>query len=183
MTFALISTCCLLTVFRETSMSHERSTLGDGFQTQMRGSWIPVKERVEKVLADAIDGRKEWIFKFFSESNVWTRRCRRCYKNIATGLRGTYGQAVAARTGEWSTGSSSSDGEEVQKSRSREAQTEELRTQVEQFWRQRGKQYKTDRVFRREGPVVRKKSGLWIVRTRSKAERWWMSRGKLQKDL
>ena len=43
-------------------------------------SWIPGKERVEKVLADAttIDGRKEWICKFCSESNVWAWwRCRK----------------------------------------------------------------------------------------------------------
>ena len=34
--------------------------LSDGFQTQRRGSWIPVKERAEKVLASAvsIDVRK-----------------------------------------------------------------------------------------------------------------------------
>ena len=43
-------------------------TSSDGFQTQRRGSWIPGKERAEKVLADAIpiDGRKAWICKFCS---------------------------------------------------------------------------------------------------------------------
>ena len=48
---------------------------GDGFQTQKRKSWIPGQVRAEKVLADAtiIDGRKEWICKFCSETNVWTR--------------------------------------------------------------------------------------------------------------
>ena len=43
-----------------------------------------------KVLADVItiDGRKEWICKFCSESNVWLRRRRRrCYSNIPAGLR------------------------------------------------------------------------------------------------
>ena len=57
----------------------------DGFQTQKRGSWIPGKERAERVLAGAvaIDGRKELICKFCSETNVWTRwRCRRCYNDI-----------------------------------------------------------------------------------------------------
>ena len=41
-----------------------RSGMGsDGFQTQRRGTWIPGKQRAEKVLASAIsvDGRKEWI--------------------------------------------------------------------------------------------------------------------------
>ena len=64
----------------------------DGFQTQKSKSWIPGKQRAEKVLADAItiDGRKEWTCKLCSESNVWTRwRCRRCYSNISTGLRGS----------------------------------------------------------------------------------------------
>ena len=74
----------------------------DGFQTQRRGSWIPGEECAEKVLADAItiDGRREWICKFRSESTVWTRwRCRRCYYHIPAGLRGKYRQATAARTG------------------------------------------------------------------------------------
>ena len=55
---------------------------GDGHQTQRGKSWIPEKERAEKVLEEAmtIDGEKEWICKFCSESNVWMRwwRCRRC---------------------------------------------------------------------------------------------------------
>ena len=78
--------------------------VSDGFQTQRRGSWIPGKERAEKVLAGAIaiDGRKEWICKFCSESNVWTRwRCRRWYSDILAGLCGKYRQAIAARTREW----------------------------------------------------------------------------------
>ena len=102
----------------------------DSFQTQRRGSWIPGKERAEKVLADAIsiDGRKKWICKCCSESNVWTRwRCRRCYTNTPAGLRVTYQQAVAARTGEWSTGSSTSSGEEDRKSKAR-------RQRLGSFW-------------------------------------------------
>ena len=64
-----------------------------------------------------IDGGKEWICKICSESNVWTRwRCRRCYNNIRAGLREKYRQAIAARTCEWSDGSSSSSGEEDKKS-------------------------------------------------------------------
>ena len=74
---------------------------GDGFQTQKRTSWIPGQVRAERVLADAItiDGRKEWICKFCSETGVWTwRRCRRCYPNILAGLQGKYRQAVSAKT-------------------------------------------------------------------------------------
>ena len=43
-------------------------------------SWVSGQVRAERDLADAItvDGRKEWICKFCSETNVWTRwRCRR----------------------------------------------------------------------------------------------------------
>ena len=45
--------------------------VSDGFQTQKRGSWIPGKERAERVLASAIsiDGRREWTCKFCSKSN------------------------------------------------------------------------------------------------------------------
>ena len=47
---------------------------------------------------------------------MWTRwRCRRCYNNIPAGLRGKYRQAVAVKSGEGSTGSSTSSGEEDKK--------------------------------------------------------------------
>ena len=59
----------------------------------------------------------------FSDLQIPFRwRCRRCYTNIPAGLRGKYGQAVAARTGELSTGSSTSSGEEERKSKSQEAE-------------------------------------------------------------
>ena len=82
-----------------------------GLQRREGASWIPGKERAETVLENAfsIAVRKEWTCKFCSESNVWTRwRCRRCYSNIPAGLQGKYRQAVAAKSGEWSTGSSTS---------------------------------------------------------------------------
>ena len=78
--------------------------VSDGLQAQKRSSWILGKERAERVLANAIsiDGRKEWMCKFCSESNVWTRwRCRRCCHNILATLYGKYRQAVAATSGEW----------------------------------------------------------------------------------
>ena len=108
--------------------------VSDGFRTQKKVSWIPGKERAERVLASAIsiDGRKEWTCKFCSESDVWTRvRCRRCCFDIPAGLRGKYRQATAGRTGEWSTGSSTSSGEEDRKSKSLEAENKELRTRTE----------------------------------------------------
>ena len=108
--------------------------VSDGFQAEKRGSWIPDKERAERVLANAIstEGVKEWTCKFCSESNVWTRwRCRRCYSNIPTGLQGKYRQAVAAKSVEWSTGSSTSSGEEDRKARSLEAENEELRARID----------------------------------------------------
>ena len=51
---------------------------------------------------------------------------------------GKYRQAVAARTGEGSTGPSSSSGEEDKKYTSQEAEIKELRAQVERFRRERG---------------------------------------------
>ena len=69
--------------------------VSDGFRTQKKVSWIPGKERSERVLASAIsiDGRKEWTCKFCSESDVWTRwRCRRCCFDIPAGLRGSTGR-------------------------------------------------------------------------------------------
>ena len=96
----------------------------------VRGS--RAKNGRKKVLAGAItiDGRKERTCKFCSESNVWTRwHCRPCSNNILAGLWGKSRQAVAARTGEGSTGSSSSSGEEDKKSKSQEAGIEELRAQ------------------------------------------------------
>ena len=108
--------------------------VSDGFQAQKRGSWIPGKERAERVMANAIliDGRKEWTCKFCSESNVWTRwRCRRRYSNIPAELQGKYRQAVAAKSGEWSTGPSTSTGEEDRKDRSLEAKNKELRGRID----------------------------------------------------
>ena len=59
---------------------------------------------------------------------MWTRwRCRRCYNDIPAGLRGKYRQAIAAKSGEWSTGSATSSGEEDRKTRSLEAENKELR--------------------------------------------------------
>ena len=55
-------------------------------------------------------GKNECTCKFCSESNVW--RCKRCYNNIPAGLHGKYRQAVAAKSGEWSAGSSASSVEE-----------------------------------------------------------------------
>ena len=90
---------------------------------------------------------------FCSESNVWTRwRCRRCYSDIRAGLQGKYRQAVAAKSGEWATGSPTSSGEEDRKARSLEAENKELRARIDAleeegksarraeypFWRRRG---------------------------------------------
>ena len=125
-----------------------------GFQTQRRGSWILGEYRAKRVLASAIsiDGRKEWTCKFCSESNVWTRwLCRRCYRDIPAGLRGKYRQAIAARTGERSTGSSTS---------SREAENKEPRARVEP---------KEGKVFHPGEKAAWKKSGVrrWTSRRRS----------------
>ena len=96
-----------------------------------RGRCVDPRSRV-LANAESIDGRKEWTCKFCSESTLWTRwRCRRCYGDIPAGLRGKHRQAVAARSGEWSTGSTSSSGEEDRKTRSLEAENKELRARID----------------------------------------------------
>ena len=83
-------------------------------------------------MAISIDGRKEWTCKFCSESNVWTRwRCRRCHSDIPAALRGKHRQAVAARSREWSMGSTTSSEEEDRKTRSLEAENKELRARID----------------------------------------------------
>ena len=63
---------------------------------------------------------------------MWTRwRCRRCYSETPAGLRGKHRQAVAARSGEWSTGATTSSGEEDRKTRSLEAKKKELRARID----------------------------------------------------
>ena len=155
----------------------------DGFQTQRRGSWILGRERAERVLAGAIalDGRKEWICKFCSESNVWTRwRCRRCYHNIPAGLRGKYRQAVAAKSGEGSTGSSTSSGEEDKK----DAEIKGLRAQIEHYRKQIGGEEQG-----RQGFPPRRESGLeevWGLEVEDEIEsrkKLDEQRKKLQKEL
>ena len=51
--------------------------------------------------------------------------------SILAGLRGKYRQAVAARTGEWSMGSSTSSGEADRKARSLEAENKELQARID----------------------------------------------------
>ena len=107
---------------------------GDGFQTQKQKSWVSGQVRAERVLADAItiDGRKERICKFCSETNVWTRwRCRRRGNNILTGLQGKHKQAVYAKNEGWCSGSSSSSGGEEGKSQDQDEEIEKMRAHVE----------------------------------------------------
>ena len=85
-------------------------------------------------LADAIarDGWEEWMCKFSSETNVWTRwRCRRCYSNVPAGLQGKHKQALFAKNKEWSSGSSSSSGGDERKHSDEEEELKKLRSQVE----------------------------------------------------
>ena len=53
---------------------------GDGFQVQKWKRYTAAAGRREELVAKAlIDGRKEWVCKQYSETNVWTRaKCRRC---------------------------------------------------------------------------------------------------------
>ena len=114
---------------------------GDGFQPQRRKSWVPGKIRAEKVLADAItiDGTKEWICKFGSETNVWTRwRYRQCLSNIPAGLQRKHKETVLATNKEWNSGSSSSSGGDERWQSGQEEELKNLRAQVELLSKQQG---------------------------------------------
>ena len=91
------------------------------------------RSELKRVLESAIsiDRRKEWTCKFCSESSVWTSwRCRRCCSNIP----------VAAKSGEWSTGSSTWSGEEDRKHRSLDAEDKELRARIDALEKKEGVQ-------------------------------------------
>ena len=114
---------------------------------------------------------------------MWMRwRRRRCHTNIPAGLGSKYWKAVAARTGEWSTGCSTSSGEEDRKSKSQEAEIKELRVKVEHH-------EKTEWRRSPGRPSLRRESGMeeeWgldvedEIESRKKLDE---QRKKLQKDL
>ena len=62
------------------------------------------------------DVRKEWICKFCSETNVWTRwRCRRRFSNILAGVQEKHKKAIFAKNKGWYSGRSSLSGGEERK--------------------------------------------------------------------
>ena len=89
---------------------------------------------------------------------MWARwRCKRCCSNIPAGLQGKYRQAVAAKSGEWSTGSSTSSGEEDRKTRSLEAENKELRARIDALEMKEGVQGGPS-ILSREGG---ESEGVW----------------------
>ena len=129
-----------------------------GFQSHRNTSWVPAQIWAERVLADAItiDGHKEWICKFCSEANVWTRwRCRRCYSNIPAGLQEKHKHAIFAKNKGWYSGSSSSNGGKEKRLRDQEEE-EELRAQVELL----RKQQRVEKGPETQGEPTRRGSGL-----------------------
>ena len=105
----------------------------DGFQTQKNKSWVSGQVRVERVLAEAItiDGRKGLTCKFVAGDVIITSRCR---------CTGKYKQAIAAKSGDWSTGSSGSSGEEEREARSLEAENKELGARIDAMGKKEGAQ-------------------------------------------
>ena len=104
----------------------------DGFQTA-RISRVSGQVRAERVLAEAItiDGRKGWTCKFVAGDVIITSRCR---------CTGKYKQAIAAKSGDWSTGSSGSSGEEDREARSLEAENKELGARIDAMGKKDGAQ-------------------------------------------
>ena len=131
-----------------------------------------------KNLAEAItvDARKEWTCKFCSESNVMTRwRCRRCYSNIPAWLHGKHRQAVAAKSGDWSTGLSVSSGEEDRKARSLDAENKELRARIDAVEKKEHKKGPVSFSETRRG-LGRSVGIAWKSRMRPSAAENWMNR-------
>ena len=111
---------------------------------------------------------------------MWTRwRCRRCYHDIPTGLRGKYRQAIAARTGEWSTGASTSSVEEDRKSKSLEAEHKELWARIEALEKKGGEGAQGGQGLpsRRESGIEEEWNGHGRGR-RSRAAKSWTSEGE-----
>ena len=155
---------------------------GDGFQTQRRKSWILGTFRAEKLLAHAItiDGRKERIGKFCSETNVWIRWCcRRCFSNIAAGLQRKHKEAVFAKNKEWCSGSSSTIGEEERWLCGQDEVLTKLCAQVELLGDQQGV-WKGQEHLRKEETVL-KRTAKWKWRKRRLARKSWMIKGKVHR--
>ena len=105
----------------------------------------PGERACRKSLACAIsiDGRKDWIW-----STACTRwRCRRYYHDIPAGSCGKYRQAIAARTGEWFTGSSTSSEEEDRKSKDWRQKIRSIGPGLRPWKRREGKEPKEGKAF------------------------------------
>ena len=76
---------------------------------------------------------------------------------------------------EWSTGSSTSSGEEDK----RDAEIKELRAQIELCRRRVEEQSKEGKAFHWEKKMDWRMSGVWTLRMRMRIERIWMRRGKI----
>ena len=104
-----------------------------------------------------IDGRKELICKFCSETNMWTRwRCRRCFSHISAGLQGKHKKAIFAKNKGWYSGSSSSSGGEERKPSDQEEELKKLHAHVELL----SKQQRVEKGPETEGELARRGSGL-----------------------
>ena len=96
------------------------------------------------------------------------------------GSVGSTGRPVAARSGEWSTGSTTSSGEEDRKTRSLEAENKELRARIDALEKKGGKECKEGRVSLPGKKETWKMCGerTWTSRMRPRAVKEWMSKRK-----
>ena len=105
--------------------------------------------------------------------------------NIPAGLQGKYRQAVAAKWGEWSTGSSTSSGEEDRKTRSLEAENKELRARIDAMEKKERVQGGPSSLLKKK--EIRKMCGeiSWRSKMRPRVARNWMNgrsaRGEVEK--
>ena len=110
------------------------------------------------------------------KSNVWTRwRCRRCHHDIPASLREKYRQAVAARNGEWSAGSSTSSGKKDRRTTSLDAENKELRPRIEALEKKEGEGVQVEQGLPSRKKADWRKSGVF--------KKLDDQRRKLQKEL
>ena len=123
----------------------------------VRGSWVrSVRNEFSQERSRLMEGRNGFVNSVLSPT-ISRQGCGRKYK-----------QAVAAKTGDWSTNCSSSSGEEDEKSKRQEAEIKELREQVQWFRNNKEKQVRRGKVAR-----PKRESGLeedWGVEVEEESE-------------
>ena len=146
--------------------------------------WLCGQPRAETILAEALtkDGQKEWVCRFCTETNVWARwRCRKCFSSIPSVLQGKCRQAVSAKGGRCSSGSSSSSGGDNKNCRTSDAEVQALREELNRFKNTEKKQGVECEPAGEEGGL--EEDGKMEVDEEVDSKKKWVRKKELQKQL